>query len=208
MGSLSTHKPKGQSLRDFFEPVFRWPDHPEAGLIDLAVHQLRTGYAAVRHPDGFVFATVILIHYSPRDYYNITYKEVTESEGPYATDCPKRILDLLTPAEELINVHGWKPDGHWLKWRDACHKNLAASRERKNALRDGALIRFNEPIRFNNQETLDTFVLKREKTFRGGTRTLFYAPTDDLISIHSHSPRYSITRWRQRNYEVVGYINT
>lgn len=69
-----------------------------------------------------VFAVVFLTSTNMRDYYNFSYKDMDESCGPCQCDCPKGILDLLTPTEnEYANV-----------WRKACYENFKAKTDPNN----------------------------------------------------------------------------
>lgn len=61
-------------------------------------------YAAIRNTDtssgkSYVFCAVILFRNNDRDGFG--YKAMDESAGPYAADCPDRIMRLLSPIEEL-----------------------------------------------------------------------------------------------------------
>jgi hypothetical protein len=79
-----------------------------------------TYYAAVKSfnkTNGYecITAVVCLTSTNSKDYYNFAYKDMDESMGPYKYDCPKGILDLLSPTEsEYAN-----------EWRKACYENLA-----------------------------------------------------------------------------------
>lgn len=78
---------------------------------------LKVAYAAVeRTPTNGdpveVFAVIFLLDYAPKEpVYSFGYKDMTESEGPCYTECPERILKLLTPTT----------NEYALKWRAACH---------------------------------------------------------------------------------------
>jgi hypothetical protein len=65
-----------------------------------------------------VFAVIFLTSTDMKDYYNFAYKDMDESCGPCHNDCPKGILDLLTPTESA-----WANE-----WRKACYENLKAKR--------------------------------------------------------------------------------
>jgi len=93
-----------------------------------------TYYAAVRHPSGEIFAVVCLTSTNMRDWYNFSYKMISETEGPYESRCPKSILDLLPPTDnEYAN-----------KWRQRCRDNLSkpTTVQRLNALPIGTKIEF------------------------------------------------------------------
>lgn len=79
-----------------------------------------TYYAAVKSfnkTNGYecVTAAICLTSTNNKDYYNFAYKGMDESCGPYKYDCPKGILDLLTPTESEFAK----------EWRKACYENLA-----------------------------------------------------------------------------------
>ena len=76
-----------------------------------------TYYAAINdNRDGNVFAVIYLTAGADRSdpYFNFGYKDMDETMGPGYCDCPKSILDLLTPTEsEWAN-----------EWRKRCRENL------------------------------------------------------------------------------------
>ena len=114
MGWSYTFKPSSMSVADFFKKEFKG----EFGkVIGCAVKGMRTAYLAyeiTKDGERKVFAFVCLLNYS-KDHYNFGYKDMDESMGPYYYDCPKRILDLLTPTD---NVNA-------LEWRKECLKRLS-----------------------------------------------------------------------------------
>jgi hypothetical protein len=79
----------------------------------------RTKFATETEPEiSSVFAAICLTSTNVKDYYNFAYKDMDESCGPYQCDCPKSILDLLTPTEsEFAN-----------EWRKQCYENIAAKK--------------------------------------------------------------------------------
>lgn len=78
-------------------------------------------YAAVKKTDiktneyEIVGAVVLTCGKDRKDpYFNFGYKDMSEFSGPRYYDCPKSILDLLTPT-----------DSEWaLEWRQKCRENL------------------------------------------------------------------------------------
>ena len=68
--------------------------------------------------EQIVFGVVFLTSTNMKEYYNFYYKDMDESCGPCQCECPKGILDLLTPTEsEYAN-----------EWRKACYENLKTKR--------------------------------------------------------------------------------
>ena len=64
-----------------------------------------------------VFALICLVAYDSRDRegYIFGYKDMTEGMGPYESNCPVAILDLLTPTDRPYAV----------QWRARCRANAA-----------------------------------------------------------------------------------
>ena len=70
-----------------------------------------------------VFAAIFLTSTDTKDYCNFSYKDMDETMGPYKYDCPKGILDLLTPTDnECAN-----------NWRAKCREQLE-KKKNPNAL--------------------------------------------------------------------------
>lgn len=80
----------------------------------------RTKFATETEPENsIVFAAIVLTSVDNKSYYNFSYKDMDETVGPYQYDCPKAILDLLTPT-----------DSEWAnEWRKKCYENLKAKRD-------------------------------------------------------------------------------
>jgi len=76
-------------------------------------------YAAIREEDtGKVFAAVFLTSTAKGGYYNFGYKDMTESCGPCAVQCPKSILDLLTPTDNKYAN----------EWRTKCREYIESKK--------------------------------------------------------------------------------
>ena len=84
-------------------------------------------YAAVEFTDkragkSEVFAAIFLTRTYMQDHFNFSYKDMYETMGPYAYDCPKGILDLLTETDnEYAN-----------EWRKKCREKLAKKKAGQN----------------------------------------------------------------------------
>lgn len=108
-------------------------EHGKWQLLDTAIVKVRTAYMAVEiirrsketgqldMATRKVVAFVFLLDYRPGDTdgYDMGYKEIDETMGPYESECPEKILNLLTPTEHE----------HALSWRRRCWENIA----RRNA---------------------------------------------------------------------------
>lgn len=70
-----------------------------------------TYYAAVKSPhDGKVNAVIILTHIDRNGYCNFGMKWMGEEDGPGVCECPKSVLDVLTPTDNKYAT----------EWREAC----------------------------------------------------------------------------------------
>lgn len=160
MGWVYTNRPKGMPLKKFFEQEFGL-DKPEAkGKILDCASNFRAAYMAYEFYVGDkreVVALVCAIHYVPNDPagYNFGYKDMDETMGPVESECPARILDLLTPTD----------NEYALRWRQRCRDNLSrrASRPR---LHKGDVITFERPIKFTNGAEIATLEVYTTKPLR------------------------------------------
>jgi hypothetical protein len=148
MGWMTTYKPKGEPALDFFARtgVFTWSDdNPNKyRVLDSAVVKFNTFYAAIEQThketgERRVWAAVILIQHYPKDIHNFGWKEMSEADGPFASECPKRILKLLTPTDS---------DGA-NDWRKRCWANIEDRKIRKN-LPHGTVLKYE-----NREYTID-----------------------------------------------------
>lgn len=83
------------------------------------------------------WCVVCLTETDSKDYYNFSYKDMDETMGPYSYDCPKSVLDCLTPTEnEAAN-----------RWRTECRKRIESGGNKTARLRKlpiGAQIEFTD----------------------------------------------------------------
>ena len=128
MGWSYGPRSKGVSHLEYFRQNF---DCESFHLLDT-VGTLRTVYGAaeIRRPNQapFVIGLVIHIHWVPNDpHYNFGYKETSEEMGPIDSNCPRRILDQLTPLAELEDRGIFTGNAlEWAtRWRAECEANLA-----------------------------------------------------------------------------------
>ena len=129
MGWSFEHRDKGTSNLEHFRA--QWGEGYD--LLDGATVG-GVFYGALRIPGGKVTAVVILTKWVPRDWFNFGEKSMTESWGPTEARCPERILDMLSPAEELYvgDSLTWATE-----WRAACRSYHA----RVGSVKRGTVIR-------------------------------------------------------------------
>lgn len=135
--------PKGKDRIMEATKGYTWEDeHRKVTLLDAALIGT-TVYAAVEvivkeTGKRDVRASVVLTEYDNRDKHFYT-KHVGEESGPTKCECPKRILDMLTPIDSE-----WAND-----WRKRCleyHETQARLRKMSaGSLPVGTVIRLNNP---------------------------------------------------------------
>lgn len=94
-------------------------------------------YVDLPQKEQTVSAVVFLTSTDMKDYFNFSYKDMCESMGPCQHDCPKGILDLLSPTDnEYAN-----------EWRKACYENHTKKNnpDALNKLPLGSIIQFTLP---------------------------------------------------------------
>lgn len=143
-----------------------------------------TYYAAVKSfnkTNGYecVVAVVCLTSANNKDYYNFAYKGMDESCGPCQCDCPKGILDLLTPTEHE----------YALNWRKACYENLAKKKD-NNSL---SKLPIGSEIKFTLNDGKEYIVFKHRPAYQ------FKRPFWMLMNADG----YIKTKNIPDNYEVI-----
>lgn len=116
----------------------------------------RTYYAAVEwitagSGEREVWGLVCLVRYNPRDREGLVfgYKDMSESMGPCESECPARILDLLTATDNT----------YALAWRARCRARLSerSARTAKPTPKPGDVVVLAEPILFRDGRTFSRF---------------------------------------------------
>lgn len=153
-----------------------------------------TYYAAVKSinkTNGYegVNAVICLTSTNNKDYFNFAYKDMDESCGPYKCDCPKGILDLLTPTK----------NEYALEWRKQCYENLAAKKNPNafNKLPVGTIIKVIMPF--------DTKYFKAGQEVRLRKRTKWTSNRTEWITTNGVACRFtaSLMKMLQDSYEIV-----
>lgn len=116
----------------------------------------RTYYAAVEwvpaaSGEREVWGLVCLVRYNPRDREGLVfgYKDMSESMGPCESECPARILDLLTATQNT----------YALAWRERCRACLLdrAALAAKPTPKPGDVVVLAEPLLFRDGRTFSRF---------------------------------------------------
>jgi len=176
MGSVSYNVPSGTTTKQGVHDYLT--NDCKAKVIDLGVKG-SVGYFVVSDSEGATFAGVALT-YRSEGYYNFAIKLVDESMGPVEANPPARVL--ATIESEVPEP----PNDYAAEWRRRCHAS-AAKRAEARRVKPGAVIRLATPLPFSDGVERDTF------RFVKGSR--FTSVTDGIP--------VSVTRWRERDFEVV-----
>lgn len=169
--TLIDHRPAAESHKDYFARELLGEEQEIAAGVHIGGIG-GTFYAAVREKrSGEVWALVVLT--TGRAGSRFGYKEIEESQGPAPSECPARILNLLSPTD----------DTRALAWRARCRSRLALLA----AVVPGTRIRFafdfltpEGPCR--SFEAVDP----THGHFRGPKRTV-----------------YRLTHWRRESFEIL-----
>lgn len=174
MGWTSTHREPGMTDREFFEGEFPTTLRERGEILACATVGF-TFYAAVRNKvDGHVWALIILTQRT-RDWFNITYKEMSEESGPGACAAPAAVLDALTPTS----------DTYANEWRRECRERLA-KRAAARKVKPGTVIEFGRAFDFSGGRSYSRFRFERR---------------DVLVALDG--TRVRIPGWRDRDWTTV-----
>jgi len=115
MGWTFIHRRKDVSAKQMIQKEYDGHTIALSGVHDGAI------YGAYTREDGKTIGIVFLIEHVKNDFYNFGYKEIDETCGPLATNCPRHILNKLSPVEDLyIETRLVRAQ----KWRTACRENI------------------------------------------------------------------------------------
>ena len=192
MGWTSTHRDKGSSNRDWFASQF---DGDNGRVLDAATvgGVCYIAYYCVPETGApYTTALVCLTRWSPKDQFNFSYKDISEDMGPVYYACPQRILDQLSPLEDMLLSD---TGAEWASsWRQAC-QDYQAQRQARGSVSCGQRIRFSEPMRFSDGCEADTFEWIKGNTFQ----RMMIRPDG---SMHPGS-QVRIRGWRDRSWSRI-----
>jgi hypothetical protein len=140
MGWLTYYREREESDRDHLQREL-WPSGQcrigECGTAGGTFYALCEP-AAEDEP----FALIVLQRRT-RGQYNYGRKELTESSGPYESQCPARVLDAI---ERAIPV----PPNEWAEeWRSRCRENIVR-RQAAKSVKSGTWIELASPLVFSD----------------------------------------------------------
>ena len=191
MHDYQVNRDQGESDLEFFAPRLAKEIHAlgEApGEIVACASCRMVFYAVVETPVG-AKACICPYHWTSSYYHarnNFNYTIVWE--GEYVSrawcKCPARLLDLLSPAAQLL------PDGparqRALDWRKDCRTRVAVLAA-KPRVHKGDIVVFDQPLCFRSGEKHARLVFESHSTFH----------------IEGGRGRYLIHNWRERDWTVI-----
>lgn len=174
--------------------MFNWEDENRKCEVLKSSMVGSTYYAAVKSlnkTNGYecVWAAICLTNTNIREYFNFAYKDMDETCGPYKYDCPKGILDLLSPTE----------NEYALEWRKQCYENLAKKKNPNglNKLPVGTVIKVVIPFDTKYFSAGQEVKLQKRRRF-GSNRTHW-------ITLTGFPCRFTagLMKLLQENYEII-----
>lgn len=176
------------------DAMYNWEDENRKCEVLKSSMVGSTYYAAVKSlnkTNGYerVCAAICLTSTNSKDYYNFAYKDMDETCGPYKYDCPKGILDLLSPTE----------NEYALEWRKQCYENLKAKKNPNglNKLPVGTVIKVVMPF-YTKYFSKDQEVKLQKQHKFGSNRTHW-------ITLTGFPCRFTagLMKQLQENYEII-----
>lgn len=145
-------------------------------------------YVDIPSEEQYVFAAIFLTSTSAKDYFNFSYKDMDESCGPYKCECPKSILDLLSPTDnEYAN-----------EWRKACYKYHEKKPKNKtnsiSRLPVGSVIKVTMPVDTMLYKKGDVVTLSKGYAY-GLKRPVWFSPRARFCA--------SLMKLLDGHYEVI-----
>lgn len=117
-------------------------------------------YAAVKNLETTLVLAAVIKTESGQGMF--TFKTMDETMNPYYYDCPKKILDLLTPIDDM------EKHRHLMKIGESCIRNSAAWRDTceqvrkdkalRRKLKAGVKIKLPRQLTFEGGGVHDTFI--------------------------------------------------
>lgn len=160
MGWTFSHKPKSMTTKEYLEQEINCSNDHGTWTVLACKSKLHVSYLAIKFvnaTENKVFAGVFLTK-RVKGQFNFGYKDMDESMGPYERDCPKEILDLLTPTTSEYAI----------EWRKECRERLSIKKTVKK-VKDGDTIIFDEDVNFGRYGKSKTF------TRTSSTKNIYYA---------------------------------
>lgn len=146
-------------------------------------------YEPIPENERTTYGVVLLTTTNAKDYFNFSYKLVDESMGPCHCDCPKGILDLLSPTDnEYAN-----------QWRQACYENIAKKKNKSglSKLPVGTVIKVVMPFDTNYFKQGNEVYLEKQRKW-SSNRTEWITKTRPVVRFVP-----SLMNYLEDHYEII-----
>ena len=145
-------------------------------------------YVDIPKEEQRVVAVVFLTSTDMADYFNFSYKDMDETYCPCKHECPKSILDLLSPIDnEYAN-----------EWRKACYKHNEEKSKNKSSsisrLPVGSVIKVTMPVDTMLYKKGDIVTLHKGYAY-GLKRPVWFSPRARFTS--------SLMKMLEGHYEII-----
>lgn len=167
MGWWSANKNNGQSFKEWATKKYTFEDdNIKHTVLDVGVvnfHEVYMACERISKKDGVKYTYCLVALVRKDSYSELMVKEMDETMGPYYHNCPKKIMNLLSPVRKL-RVMG-RSYSNAKDWR----KTVLANHEKKAIIKNlvyGKTIKFNRLINFRqdgNDIKFDTFKMVEPK---------------------------------------------
>jgi len=146
-----------EPIKEWFKK--EWESNSKYKVLDSALLKRTTMYGAIQNIETKeVFCAVFLVRWS-REYYNFSYKDMTEFAGPNECECPERIMKLLTVLNDTNDSNGWARE-----WRKRCKETIL---NRKKMKTGNYVIKTNEPVNFTSGASYQYFKKIGKRMYAG-----------------------------------------
>jgi hypothetical protein len=160
MGWTFGHRPKGITDLAYFRNEFDWD---KGQVVDASRRGMTVYLAYLQKDSGLTFAIVCLTRWVRDSDYNFGYKDMDEFMGPYVADCPRRILEQLSPLES------WGDEDKIAYAREWRARAWAHERRRQMApqIKVGRILRVPYLVPFSTGKRHDIFLITDGRRLRG-----------------------------------------
>ena len=148
--NISNQKMKDEAVRDMLECSGDGFSYKVIALSRRgSVYYAAVHYKYEERNIDRIYAEVVLTQVNSKDYWNFGHKEMSESMGPCYYECPKKILDMLSPANTDTAQ----------EWREQCRKFAEKRKEGRaditklKKLQNGTYIK----VKWNGETFLQVF---------------------------------------------------
>ena len=180
-GTLELLKKEFQSSNSYGE--WKWLDHACKGSVYYVLMEFTPAvlphnpYYYVPELNGsYRYLMVVLTN---RARGELTYKDMSESMGPYYFDCPKRLIDK---ASLLIQ----REYNDAIKWRADCAIRMEAN-ERRKAIKPGTKFRTDKPVKFASGVEISEWICDVRTNWKGRKQTI-YRPLSGSLQTYRFNP--------------------